>query len=187
MHKLIRTLLAAALLAMTGAAAAIAADDLEDARTIVTAKSNTIKKWHYPPRFVVVHDQPVDVSVFEEVTNFIVSTTGLEIEPPTFVNMADEAFDPRFYSASRYKLRRISPGQMTSDLLIAQSEDLTLSANIFVFMVSPHLASHFIALTAYGRTSSNLTRGYVQGNGSCYFHVLSKCCQTTKASISARS
>ena len=62
---------------------------------------------------------------------------------------------------------------MTSDLLIAQHEDLVLSANIFVFMVSPHLASHFMALTSYGRTSGSLTRGYVQGNGPCYFTVLS--------------
>ncbi|WP_371224603.1 DUF2927 domain-containing protein [Roseovarius sp. 2305UL8-3] len=173
MRKLIRTFFVATLLAMTGAGATVAADDLEDARIIVTAKSNTIKKWQYPPRFVVVHDQPVDVSVFEEVTNFIVSTTGLDIEPPTFVNMSEDAFDPRFYSASRYRPRQTSPGQMTSDLLIAQREDLTLSANIFVFMVSPHLASHFIALTSYGRFSGNLTRGYVEGHGPCYFKVLS--------------
>ncbi len=173
MHRLIRTIFAAALLALTGAGTTIAADDIEDARIIVTAKSNTIKKWHYPPRFVVVHDQPVDVSVFEEVTNFIVTTTGLDIEPPTFVNMADNAFDPRFYSASRYEPRRTEQGQMTSDLLIAQKEDVQLSANVFVFMVSPHLASHFIALTSYGRFSGSLTRGYVQGDGPCYFKVLS--------------
>ena len=151
----------------------VAADDVEDARVIVTAKSNTVKKWHYPPRFVVIHDQPVDRSAFNEVTDFIANATGLPIEQPTFVNMTDDSFDPRFYTASRYRPRTTETGQMTSDLLIAQKDDLPLSANIFVFMVSPHLASHFIALTAYGRFSGNLTRSYVQGNGPCYFKVLS--------------
>ncbi len=150
-----------------------AADDLDDARVIVTAKSNTIKKWHYPPRFVVVHDQPVDKATFAEVTDFITAATGLPIEHPTYVNLTEDSFDPRFYTASRYHPRDAGPGRMTSDLLIAQSEDVQLSANIYVFMVSPHLASHFIALTSYGRFSGNLTRGYVQGNGPCYFKVLS--------------
>lgn len=149
------------------------AQDLQDARTIISAKANTIKKWHYAPRFVVVHDQPVDEAAFEDVTNFIGRTTGLPIELPTFVSLSSDGFDPRFYTASRYSPRRTEPGQMTSDLLIAQQEDLVLSANIFVFMVSPHLASHFMALTSYGRTSGSLTRGYVQGNGPCYFKVLS--------------
>ena len=122
---------------------------------------------------MVVHDQPVDRSAFEDVTDFIATATGLPIELPTFVNLTDDAFDPRFYTASRYNTRTTEPGRMTSDLLIAQSEDLKLSANIFVFMVSPHLASHFIALTSYGRFSGNLTRSYVQGVGPCYFKVLS--------------
>ena len=151
----------------------VAADDLEDARIIVTAKSNTVKKWHYPPRFVVVHDQPVDRAAFMDVTNFIVSATGLPIEQPDFVNLSTDTFDPRFYTASRYEPRATVKGRMTSDLLIAQTEDLELSANIFIFMVSPHLASHFIALTSYGRFSGNLTRSYVQGSGPCYFKVLS--------------
>ena len=163
---------AAVALMVWGGGQAIAGD-LEDARVIVTAKSNTVKKWHYPPRFVVVHDQPVDRGAFREVTDFIVNTTGLPIQQPTFVNLADEAFDPRFYTASRYNPRSTQTGQMTSDLLIAQKEDVQLSANIFVFMVSPHLASHFIALTSYGRFTGNLTRGYVQGSGPCYFKVLS--------------
>lgn len=150
-----------------------AADDLEDARTIVTAKANTVKKWQYPPRFVIVHDQPVDRAAFGEVTDFIVATTGLAIEQPTFINLTDAGFDPRFYTASRYSPRKTEEGRMTSDLLIALKEDMELSANIFVFMVSPRLASHFIALTDYGRFSGSLTRGYVQGNGPCYFKVLS--------------
>lgn len=163
---------AATALAMTVGGDAVA-DDLEDARIIVAAKSNTVKKWHYPPRFVVVHDRPVDQVAFQDVTDFIVSATGLPIQPPTFVNLAEDGFDPRFYTASRYNPRRTEAGRMTSDLLIAQKEDVQLSANVFVFMVSPHLASHFIALTSYGRFSGSLTRGYVQGNGPCYFKVLS--------------
>lgn len=148
-----------------------AADDISDARIIVTAKANTIKKWHYPPRVVVVHDRPVDRGAFDDVTDFITSATGLALEPPTFVELA--GLDTRFYTASRYGPRTVGPGRMTSDLLIAQQEDLNLTANIFVFMVSPPVASHFIALTLYGRSSANLPRAYVQGSGPCYFNVLS--------------
>lgn len=173
MRKLFSVITAAAvgLAAMGGGS--FAADDLQDARVIVTAKSNTVKKWHYPPRIVVVHDQPVDRVAFAEVTNFIASATGLPIEQPTFVNLTDDEFNPRFYTASRYSPRTTGPGKMTSDLLIAQTKDLQLSANIYVFMVAPPLASHFIALTAYGKFTGSLTRGYVQGNGPCYFKVLS--------------
>ena len=173
MRKVLSVMAAAAIGLAGWSSDIVSASDLEDARVIVTAKSNTVKKWHYPPRFVVVHDQPVDRLAFEDVTNFIATTTGLAIEQPTFINLTNEAFDPRFYTASRYLPRKTAPGRMTSDLLIAQKEDLRLSANIFVFMVSPPLASHFIALTSYGRFSGNLTRGYVQGNGPCYFKVLS--------------
>lgn len=173
MRRLASFFSAVAISLVTGVSGGAAADDLEDARVIVTAKSNTVKKWHYAPRFVVVHDQPVDRSAFEDVTNFIATATRLPIEQPTFVNLSDDTFDPRFYTASRYEPRKTGPGQMTSDLLIAQKEDLRLSANIFVFMVSPQLASHFIALTSYGRFSGNLTRSYVQGSGPCYFKVLS--------------
>lgn len=148
-----------------------AADDISDARVIVTAKANTIKKWQYPPRVIVVHDRPVDRTAFADVTDFISSTTGLALEPPTFVEMTGH--DTRFYTASRYAPRTTGPGRMTSDLLIAQQEDLSLTANIFVFMVSPPVASHFIALTLYGRSSANLPRAYVQGSGPCYFNVLS--------------
>ncbi|WP_299848133.1 DUF2927 domain-containing protein [uncultured Roseovarius sp.] len=173
MRKVINVLTAVAVGLASWGVGSVAADDLEDARVIVTAKSNTVKKWHYPPRFVVVHDQPVDQPAFAEVTDFIAAATGLPIEQPTFVNLTDATFDPRFYTASRYSPRKTESGQMTSDLLIAQKEDLQLSANIFVFMVSPPLASHFIALTAYGRYTGNLTRSYVQGSGPCYFKVLS--------------
>lgn len=177
MLRVLSVILTAAIgLTAWGNSAALAeeqADEISDARTIISAKANTVKKWHYAPRFVVVHDQPVDQAAFEDVTRFIGRATGLPIELPTFVSLSSDAFDPRFYTASRYSPRRTTEGQMTSDLLIAQQEDMVLSANIFVFMVSPHLASHFIALTAYGRTSGNLTRGYVQGNGPCYFKVLS--------------
>ena len=79
----------------------LAADDLDDARVIVTAKSNTVKKWQYAPRFVVVHDQPVDRAAFSDVTDFISDATGLSIEQPVFVNLGENAFDPRFYTASR--------------------------------------------------------------------------------------
>ncbi|MEO3416497.1 DUF2927 domain-containing protein [Roseovarius sp. CAU 1744] len=173
MRKVLSVIGAVAVAMMAWSGSKAAADDIEDARIIVTAKSNTVKKWHYPPRFVVVHDQPVDRTTFREVTDFIVGATGLPIQQPTFVNLAEEAFDPRFYTASRYNPRRTVAGQMTSDLLIAQKHDVQLSANIFVFMVSPHLASHFIALTSYGRFTGNLTRSYVQGSGPCYFKVLS--------------
>ena len=51
MRLLLSVITAAAVgLAAWGAGSA-GADDLEDARIIVTAKSNTVKKWHYPPRF----------------------------------------------------------------------------------------------------------------------------------------
>lgn len=173
MCRVLSVLMAAVTAVMMSVGGQAAADDLEDARIIVTAKSNTVKKWHYPPRFVVVHDQPVDRTEFRDVTDFIVSATGLPIQQPTFVNITEDTFDPRFYTASRYNPRNTEAGRMTSDLLIAQKEDVQLSANIFVFMVSPHLASHFIALTSYGRFSGNLTRGYVQGSGPCYFKVLS--------------
>ncbi len=173
MHRLLSVVLTAALSLAGWGSTHVAADDLSDARIIVTAKSDTVKKWHYAPRFVVVHDQAVDQSAFAEVTDFIASATGLPVKPPTFVNLTEEGFDPRFYTASRYSPRNTGTGQMTSDLLIAQKQDLKLSANIFVFMVSPHLASHFIALTSYGRFTGNLTRSYVQGDGPCYFKVLS--------------
>ena len=173
MRGLVSVITAAVLVLAAWGVGGAFANDLEDARVIVTAKSNTVKKWQYPPRFVVIHDQPVDRSAFEDVTNFIVAATGLAIEQPAFVNLADQTFDPRFYTASRYNPRKTEAGRMTSDLLIAQQEDLQLSANVFVFMVSPHLASHFIALTSYGRFTGNLTRGYVQGSGPCYFKVLS--------------
>jgi len=84
-----------------------------------------------------------------------------------------DAIDHRFYTASRYVPRHAAPGQMITDLLIAGSEDLQLSANVFVFVVSPPLASHFMVLTAWGRSSTALPRAYVQGRGPCYFNVLS--------------
>lgn len=173
MRRFLTVISAAAIGLAAWASVGMAADDVEDARVIVTAKSNTVKKWHYAPRFVVIHDQPIDQSAFHDVTAFIAAATRLPIEQPTFVNLSEETFDPRFYTASRYNPRVTETGRMTSDLLIAQKDDLPLSANIFVFMVSPPLASHFIALTAYGRFSGNLTRSYVQGNGPCYFKVLS--------------
>lgn len=150
-----------------------AADDMADAGVILNAKVGTVKKWQYPPRVVVVHDRPVDHSAFAEVTDFIAATTGLKLDQPSFVELVDDTLTDRFYTASRYAPRTTVPGQMTTDLLIAGAEDLALSANIFIFVVSPRLASHFMVLTAYGRSSANLPRAYVQGSGPCYFNVLS--------------
>lgn len=152
---------------------ATAGDELEDARVILNAKANTIKKWHYSPRLVVVHDRPVDSGIFENVTQFIHESTGLPMTLPEFVEVSAEALGDRFFTASRYTPRRVDQGRMTTDLLIAGQPDLELSANIFVFMVSPRLASHFITLTAWGRASTSLHRAYVQGNGPCFFSVLS--------------
>ncbi|MGB3246431.1 MAG: hypothetical protein WBB25_17995, partial [Sulfitobacter sp.] len=150
-----------------------ASDDMADARVILNAKANTVKKWQYVPRFVVVHDRPVDRDAFAEVTGFISRATGLDLAIPDFVELAADTLGDRFYTASRYSPRTTQGGQMTSDLLIAGVEDLNLSANVFIFLVSPPLASHFMVLTAYGRSSANLPRAYVQGTGPCYFNVLS--------------
>lgn len=150
-----------------------AADDLTDAAVIINAKANSVKKWRYPPQFVVVHDQPVDREAFDEVTGFISQATGLDLPAPQYVDLSGDALDDRFFTASRYTPRNDAPGRMTSDLLIAGREDLMLSANVFVFVVSPPLASHFMILTSYGRSSSSLPRAYVQGTGPCYFNILS--------------
>ncbi|AXI45323.1 hypothetical protein C1J03_04275 [Sulfitobacter sp. SK012] len=150
-----------------------AADEISDATMILNAKSNTIKKWHYSPRFVVVHDRPVDREAFADVAEFIRDTTGLAMDPPDFVHLASDTLADRFYTESHYAPRRTDAGRMTSDLLIAGHEDLNLTANVFVFMVSPPLASHLMLLTAWGRSSSNLPRAYAQGSGPCYFNVLS--------------
>jgi hypothetical protein len=157
-------------LPLTGARAA---DELSDAAVIINAKANSVKKWRYPPRFVVVHDQPVDRDAFDEVTGFISQATGLDVPVPQYVDLSGDMLDDRFYTASRYTPRNEGPGRMTSDLLIAGREDLLLSANIYVFVVSPPLASHFMVLTAYGRSSNSLPRAYAQGTGPCYFNVLS--------------
>lgn len=150
-----------------------AADDLADAGVILNAKANTVKKWQYPPRIVVVHDRPVDRDAFAEVTGFIRNATGLDMAMPDFVELTADMLGDRFYTASRYKPRKTLAGQMTTDLLIAGVEDISLTANVFIFVVSPQLASHFMVLTAYGRSSANLPRAYVQGTGPCYFNVLS--------------
>ena len=155
---------------LTGARAA---DDLSDAAVIINAKANSVKKWRYPPQFVVVHDQPVDRDAFDEVTGFIRQTTGLDLPPPKYVDLSGDRLTDRFYTASRYTPRTEAPGRMTSDLLIAGREDLMLTANVFVFVVSPPLASHFMVLTTYGRSSTALPNAYVQGKGPCYFNVLS--------------
>ncbi|MEM6304537.1 MAG: DUF2927 domain-containing protein [Pseudomonadota bacterium] len=150
-----------------------AADDLAEARVILNAKQGTVKKWHYAPRFVVVHDRPVDRAAFAEVTEFIAAATGLTLAVPDFVEVTAETLGERFYTASRYAPRATRAGQMTTDLLIAGHEDLQLSANVFIFVVSPPLASHFMVLTAWGRSSTALPRAYVTGEGPCYFNVLS--------------
>ena len=116
MRKLFSVITAAAvgLAAMGGGS--FAADDLQDARVIVTAKSNTVKKWHYPPRIVVVHDQPVDRVAFAEVPNFIATATGLPIEQPTFVNLTDDEFNHlmRFLLAANEPLKPL-PDQPAED------------------------------------------------------------------------
>lgn len=170
-----RRLLTLALLlgCVTVLGTAQAADDLSEARVILDAKQGTVKKWHYAPRFVVVHDQPVDRDAFAEVTGFIGQVTGLDVGLPEFVEVAADRLGDRFYTASRYVPRATEAGRMTTDLLIAGHEDLQLSANIYVFVVSPRLASHFMVLTSWGRSSTSLPRAYVTGQGPCYFNVLS--------------
>lgn len=171
MRKIMLTIIVLALISpLTGARAA---DELTDAAIIINAKAETVKKWKFPPRFVVVHDQPVDRDAFDDVTGFIRQATGLDVPAPEYVDLSGDAIDNRFYTASRYVPRHLEPGQMITDLLIAGREDLQLSANVFVFVVSPPLASHFMVLTAWGRSSTALPRAYVQGSGPCYFNVLS--------------
>lgn len=167
------TLLALLLGIVTAFGTAQAADDVADAQVILDAKQGTVKKWHYAPRFVVVHDQPVDRDAFAEVTGFIRTVTGLDVAAPAFVEVEAAALGDRFYTASRYAPRTTQKGRMTTDLLIAGREDLELTANVFVFVVSPQLASHFMVLTSWGRSSSSLPRAYVTGRGPCYFNVLS--------------
>lgn len=150
-----------------------ASDDMSDAAIIINAKANSVKKWNYPPRFVVIHDQPVDHDFFENVTGFIREATGLGVLSPEYVDLSGDRISDRFFTASRYQPRTVGEGRMTSELLIAGREDLHLTANIFVFIVSPPLASHFMVLTSYGRSSSSLPRAYVQGEGPCYFNILS--------------
>lgn len=171
MYRIALFVLAVALI--TSLSDAQAGDDLADARIILNAKANTVKKWQYAPRITVVHDRPIDREAFSEVTGFISGATGLDLAIPDFVELAGDSLGERFYTASRYAPRTTQAGRMTSDLLIAGAQDLQLSANIFIFVVSPRLASHFMVLTAYGRSSSNLPRAYVQGTGPCYFNVLS--------------
>lgn len=174
MRRIILQAMGAALLASFWLGGPVrAGDDLSDARVILNAKANTIKKWHYSPRVVVVHDRPVDNGMFASVTQFIQDTTGLPLSMPDFVEVSADALGDRFYTASRYAPRQLDDERMTTDLLIAGQSDLQLSANIFVFMVSPRLASHFITLTGWGRASTSLPRAYVQGSGPCYFSVLS--------------
>ena len=169
-----RVLLAALVVAASALlGGAEAADDVAEARVILNAKADTVKKWHYAPHFVVVHDRPVNREAFAEVTRFIGTSTGLEVAEPQFVELTAEALGDRFYTASRYAPRTTQAGRMTTDLLIAGREDLQLSANVFIFVVSPPLASHFMVLTAWGRSSTNLPRAYVTGQGPCYFNVLS--------------
>ena len=171
MRKIVLVFLACVLLLPLTSARA--ADDLTDAAVIINAKAETVKKWRFPPRFVVVHDRPVDRDAFDETTDFIRRATGLNVPAPEYIDLSGDRLGDRFYTASRYKPRRIEAGQMTTDLLIAGREDLMLSANVFVFVVSPPLASHFMVLTAWGRSSTALPRAYAEGTGPCYFNVLS--------------
>lgn len=155
------------------AGSALAGSDTDDARTILDAKNGTIKKWSYAPRYVVVHDQPVNRDALEQTHSFIAAATGMALPPLEYIDISAADLGSSFYTASRYQPARAEDGRVLATLQIAGQEDLRASANVFIYMVSPPYAAHLLMISAYGRGSRHLERDFLNKPDHCYFSVLS--------------
>jgi hypothetical protein len=156
-----------------GLSMAQAEDDLRDARVILDAKNGTIKKWAHAPRFVVVHDRPVNRPAIADTIAFIKSATGLAIAEPSYVDLTEARLDERFYSSSHYEPQRRDSGMYETTLSIAAQEEIAVAGSMFVFMVAPRYASHLMVLSGFGRSSQGLERNYHRSPNHCFFNVMS--------------
>ena len=172
MRKLVLTVGICVFLGL-GLSVAQAEDDLSDARVILNAKNGTIKKWSHAPRFVVVHDRPVNRPAIAETIAFIKSATGLDIAEPSYVDLTKAGLDERFYSSTQYDPKRGDAGMYETTLSIAAQEEIAVAGNMFVFMVAPHYASHLMVLSGFGRSSQGLERNYHASPHHCFFNVMS--------------
>lgn len=172
MRKLVLTVGICAFLGL-GLRVAQAEDDLSDARVILNAKNGTIKKWTHAPRFVVVHDRPVNRPAIAETIAFIKSATGLAIGEPAYVDLTEAGLDERFYSGTQYDPQRRDTGQFETTLSIAAQKEIAVAGSMFVFMVAPRYASHLMVLSGFGRSSQGLERAYHASPHHCFFNVMS--------------
>ena len=172
MRKLLLTVGICAFLGL-GLSVAQAGDELSDARVILDAKNGTIKKWTHAPRFVIVHDRPVNQPAIAETIAFIKSATGLAIADPAYVDLTQAGLDDRFYSSTQYEPQRGDTGHFETTLSIAAQEEIAVAGNMFVFMVAPRYASHLMVLSGFGRSSQGLERAYHASPHHCFFNVMS--------------
>ncbi len=172
MRKLSMTVGICAFLGL-GLSMAQAEDDLRDARVILNAKNGTIKKWSHAPRFVVVHDRPVNRPAISETIAFIRSATGLAIEDPAYVDLTQAGLDDRFYSGTQYEPTRGDGGHFETRFSIEAQQEIAVAGSMFIFMVAPHYASHLMVLSGFGRSSQGLERNYHSSPHHCFFNVMS--------------
>jgi hypothetical protein len=161
---------------LTGAplaqAQSVSDEELDDVRAIINAKNGTIKRWERTPSVVVIHDHPMPGDVFAPTLELIQRATQLDMPAPQFIDLAQNFMPDRFYSDTRFRLDLMQDGYRNHMVIGGGSAD-PLDAQIFVFFLSPQIASHFMILTSVGHRNLSLQRQYLQGEGPCFYATAS--------------
>lgn len=161
---------------LTGAPSAqaqsVSVAELDDVRAIINAKNGTIKRWERTPSLVVIHDHPMTRDVFAPTLDLIQRATQLDMPEPRFIDLAQNFAPDAFYRDTRFRLDLMQDGYRNHMVLGGISPD-PLDAQIFVFFLSPQIASHFMILTSVGHHNLSLQRQYLQGQGPCFYATAS--------------
>lgn len=149
------------------------ADILDEATEILGGADAHIKRWEFPPQFVVVYDSDINRLVISGEVERISGVTGMQLPEVKFIKLSDFEINEAFFDKTSFDLLTPENEMVFARLRLGEIGAQEVLGNIFVFLVSKPLASYFMIASSYGDGGNSLERQYISGDTPCFFSVLS--------------